>query len=387
MEVMDKAGQKLIKVDCKRRFAAFVLSLLAFLLRVVRCFARKPGRKEVIVFEPFAMGDVLSLEPLIRVLDRNQFKINICARNEWRDLIKPEYIAAWIESNAPWSSYNLIQKYDLRRYVGKDFKLFFRKLKSAAHGRIGLDTRGDIRSICLLYLAGCSKVYSLSHYLGSDLNVPSYAAEIVDAKEDQHRWQLNLQFARSLDIAVPEDEAGPSIRHLLNGMGAEKTAQVVLIPVATVSRKSWPADRWQALCKLISGHGLTPVGLCGPGQMEKARELLGDGIAVTECNSIKGWAVRLSSCEAVISVSTGPMHMANALGKPVVVVEGSGKLPLWGPCGANTRVVHHQDKVNCAPCYPHAAACIRDNECMKLILPDEVFQALLAVINTKNTAS
>ncbi len=380
---MKQISQRLINVEYKRRVAAFILSIPALFLRIARYLSSSSATdaecRDVLVFEPFAMGDVISMEPLLRVLSREGFKVHVCAKTIWRELIRKEYVTTWVESQIPWSDYSFSRKYDLRRYFGRDFKAFFRSLKTVARGSIGIDTRGDIRSVCFLYLAGCARVYSLSHYLGSNLKVPAYTARIIEARQDLCRWRMNLHFAHPFNISVSPDESGPSVNHLLSKKTSTLTDRVVLIPVSPVLRRCWPADKWQLLCKSISELGLTPAGLCGPGQLNKAQEFLGK-IPVTECGSIMDWIKCLNECRAVVSVSTGPMHLADAMGKPIVVVDGSSKLPLWSPSGKNTYVIHHQDKLECAPCHHIDSFCPNNNECMNLITIDEVLKALRTIM-------
>jgi hypothetical protein len=47
-------------------------------------------------------------------------------------------------------------------YLKRQFRELLGQLRKAGRGCVGVDTRGDIRSIILLYLAGCRRVVTLS---------------------------------------------------------------------------------------------------------------------------------------------------------------------------------------------------------------------------------
>ncbi len=93
-------------------------------------------------------------------------------------------------------------------------------------------------------------------------------------------------------------------------------------------------------------------------------------------HDVHDWVAALARASAVVAVNTGPMHIAAALGKPVVLLEGPSRQPLWAPpCGRHA-VVAHQGEVRCAPCH-QVGDCLRcGRRCMALDTPEEVLSAL-----------
>ena len=57
------------------------------------------------------------------------------------------------------------------------------------------------------------------------------------------------------------------------------------------------------------------------------------------------------NASAAIAVNTGPLHVASAIGIPVVLLEGSSRLPLWQPPRPPFAIVTHQAEIPCAPCH------------------------------------
>ena len=70
-------------------------------------------------------------------------------------------------------------------------------------------------------------------------------------------------------------------------------------------------------------------------------------------------------------VDSGPMHMASAVGVPVVALFGPTDERKWGPWGDGHTVI--TKRLSCHPCKPHKCA---DNECMKQITVQEALDAI-----------
>ncbi len=94
---------------------------------------------------------------------------------------------------------------------------------------------------------------------------------------------------------------------------------------------------------------------------------------MVEAASCSDWPRILSACAAIVSVNTGPMHLADAMDIPLAVVDGASRLPLWAPEGPRSVVLHHQERVPEAPFHPTAAngPDVR-RAVMSLVSPDEV---------------
>jgi len=87
----------------------------------------------------------------------------------------------------------------------------------------------------------------------------------------------------------------------------------------------------------------------------------------------------LKSCNVLLTNDTGPMHVAAALGVPVVVPFGSTSPELTGPISSGD--THHQifkADVPCAPCF--LRECPIDFRCMNSIRVDRVSEAVLRAV-------
>lgn len=90
-------------------------------------------------------------------------------------------------------------------------------------------------------------------------------------------------------------------------------------------------------------------------------------------------AALLSLCRGAICTDSGPMHLADAVGVPLVALfSRKNHLPVWAPVSPDAIVISRP--VDCGPCF--RAECPIHNHCMELITPDEVLAAVRSLNRT-----
>ena len=361
-----------------------VLAVFLFPLRLIaimRNFAcRDSPKRSVLLIEPFGLGDVVTHEPLVGLLKNHGYNVFFCGRSVWNGIIPGSESVHWQEISVPWAVASFAKKYCIFGGFFPSFLKTVRSLAKIGKGTIGIDTRGDIRSILLLHLAGCSTVYTLSHYIGSSMRIPHCGVHHVWQDPEKKRWQLNLDFASALGIDVDiSTVAPPNLNHLLRNHEKPDVSETAMIPFAAGAGKRWPVENWQTLIRQMKEHGEKVRWFCGPGQKAEIVRCFGESAACTEVHSVQQWVEEISMRKAVVSVNTGPMHIAAALNKPLIVLDGSSTLPLWMPEGKRTILIHHQKEILCAPCHQVDADLSCGNECMKLITPEEVMDAFFSL--------
>jgi len=89
----------------------------------------------------------------------------------------------------------------------------------------------------------------------------------------------------------------------------------------------------------------------------------------------------IDALDLLISVDSGPAHMAAAIGTPLVVLWGPGILNQTRPLSTSTPIRILNANVPCAPCYgtPLMKQCVR-NVCMEQILPADVLSAAIDLL-------
>ncbi len=141
--------------------------------------------------------------------------------------------------------------------------------------------------------------------------------------------------------------------------------------------KCWYPERFGELGKRLSEKWQASIFLFGkeeerPIVHEIQRHLGGKGIDLTGKTSLLQLAALLERCSLLVTNDTGTMHVAAAVGIPVVALFGSTPHRITGPWGDGHVVVRKE--VACSPCWKRV--CPTDHRCMELITVDEVEAAV-----------
>jgi ADP-heptose:LPS heptosyltransferase len=168
---------------------------------------------------------------------------------------------------------------------------------------------------------------------------------------------------------------------LLAAEGApEGTPLVALQLAASREVRRWPTASFVALGRALHERlGARMVLIGGGGDRPYAEEVaaaLGP-MAIDVCGrtSIAELGAVLERSRVLVTGDTGPMHMAVAVGTPVVSLFFGPALPFdTGPYGADHLCLHAD--VPCAPC-GHSVTCL-DPFCRDTIAPEAVAEAVVA---------
>jgi len=152
--------------------------------------------------------------------------------------------------------------------------------------------------------------------------------------EWRHTQDLFLEFLDVVGVARPEPlewnitltEEEQSAAEMF--FSASESATVVGLVLGTANpAKDWPTDRYVSLARSLEaefGFGILLLG--GPGEAEQAtaRAILDDGGTARSAlsNSVRKliWSIR--GCDLIISPDTGALHIAHAMGIPVIGLFG-----------------------------------------------------------------
>ncbi len=370
-----------------KRAAFLATGLAAVAARILTWPRRALGTKRrdaALVFEPFGMGDALLLQPLVRALLASGKRVAFAGNPAWAPLFAAAEGFAFVPARPAWASPDPARKY---RGPVRDVLHAARILRPFAKGAECIEPRGDPRAILALWLAGARTVRSLPLYWSAtDCRLPPFAARFVPLDRRATRREVSRAFAPP---GVPYGR--PDLAHLLGDAPRPDPKTVGLIPLTPWEGKRWPAEHWSPLVAGLRARGFSPTLLCGPGEAEAALRAVGGSLGelappdsadsvcetsslrVREAASVADWPRLLAACGAIASVNTGPMHIADALGVPLVVIDGASRLPLWAPECPRSVVLQHQDSVPEAPFHPTASNGPRvQRAVMSLVTPDEV---------------
>ena len=148
------------------------------------------------------------------------------------------------------------------------------------------------------------------------------------------------------------------------------------------ANKAWTAAGYAALARLVSERlGGTALVLGGDDDRERADAIIGTagaGAVDGGTHDLLDFAAIVGTLDALVTGDTMALHIAVALGVPVVAVFGPTVPQEIELHGGGRKVV---SPIECAPCY--LRSCDRTPNCMDEVGVEEVFSALLDALEAK----
>jgi ADP-heptose:LPS heptosyltransferase len=104
------------------------------------------------------------------------------------------------------------------------------------------------------------------------------------------------------------------------------------------------------LVRRLAGDGIRVVVFGGPQERALGAAVAG-GVAldVAGRTDLPLLAAGLADCDLVITIDSGPMHLAAAVGTPTISLWGAGNPTVTGPGGAGHELLRHAE-LPCVPC-------------------------------------
>lgn len=143
-------------------------------------------------------------------------------------------------------------------------------------------------------------------------------------------------------------EWGEKAERTISDLGVPRDRPIVgLNPGATVERKKWPVARWVELADRLAAKGLQPLLFGGPEDAALAGAIqCGARAELPSAQgklSLGGLAAAAKQCAVFVSGDSGPMHVAVAVGTPVVALHGPTSPERTGPYTDRAVVIHHPE--------------------------------------------
>jgi heptosyltransferase II len=182
---------------------------------------------------------------------------------------------------------------------------------------------------------------------------------------------------------------GRGVQAALGGDAPAARPLVALCPGSTNSRaKRWPAERFAALADMLVEKTGAQVLLVGAREeMEVSNEVVGRmhhaPVVLTGETSLAQSAAILSFVDLLVTNDTGPAHLADALGRPTLVIFGPTNPLTTRPFGETAEIVRRPP--DCAPCM--LRDCPIDHRCMTAITAEEVYARALTLLGRAETAA
>ena len=186
--------------------------------------------------------------------------------------------------------------------------------------------------------------------------------------------------AGSLEMFLPRATLGEAERFLAaRGIGAVRQL-IAVAPGAAHFTKRWPLHHWTALVRRLVENGNDIVVVGGPEERDTAAQVAeagGERAVSTAGFDLLQSAAVLKRARALVSGDTGVMHLATAVGAPVVALFGPTVEPFgFFPYHAKATVLERE--LYCRPCSAHGGPRCPEvhHRCLQDLTPEDVLEAL-----------
>lgn len=205
----------------------------------------------------------------------------------------------------------------------------------------------------------------------------------VTHRADRHELENHRDLARALGVD-PVSSPSLTVPELSPSLSVLPERYVVCHLWAGGYRahlREWPLDRWREVIDTILSRGCPVVLTGGPGDRDASerfwRSLSREDLAIDLAGrtTVQELVAILAHSQLVLSVNTGAMHVAAAVGAPTIGLHGPTSAMRWGPVGPRTLAVSSRYDgsgfLNLGWEYDG-----RRTDCMEGIAPDDVLAAV-----------
>ena len=245
---------------------------------------------------------------------------------------------------------------------------------------VALDLQGLIKSAVWARSSGARRVVGFDRAHLREPQAAAFYSETVLPPRSGHVIDKNLSVLAALD--VPDTPAQLTLRPpesheiaaAVDAAGG-RHKYVVLNPGAAWPNKRWPPDRFGAVAAaLFRRAGVRSLITWGPAERALAESVVAassGAASLAPPTSIGDLAILMRDAALAVSGDTGPLHIAAAMGTPLVGLYG----PTWpernGPWDPKDHAISRADKCVCH----HKRHCVRGAPCINEISVEQVVAA------------
>lgn len=340
----------------------------------------------ILIVKLSAIGDVIHTLPSLAALRKlyPEAHITWVVEEAAAGLLKnhPLLDAVLISRRKSWIK--SLRKGEFSRPL-RELRTFFRELRQRPYDLV-IDFHGLLKSAVIVFLSGSKR--KLGYDSLQELSGLFYNEKIPEDM-NKHAVDRYLDFPRYLgtniekaQFILPSDNATQAkVQSLLAKYHLENKKFIAVNPVAYWETKLWDDEKFAGLADLIKTRLNMEVVFTGSEKeaieritarmQDKAVNLAGE-------TTLPELAYLYKEALMLITTDSGPMHLAAAVGTPVVALFGPTDPQRTGPYGEGHTII--RTDLPCSPCLLKKCP---TRKCMQDILPEQV----MAAIEQKLTAS
>jgi len=324
---------------------------------------------KILIIKPSSLGDVVHTLPAVAAIR----DANSDAEITW--VINPEW-APLLRGNRDIDHVHLFPRREFRGFGAPARLLPWIRETRQLRPDVALDFQGLFRSALIARISGAKAILGMS-----DAREGSRLFYTQVARVDRREHAVNRYFKlaesfgaalRDLRFAIPTGDQPPRFDAF--------PGFVVLHPYARGRNKSIGANVILEFCRALAPARVVVVGKSG--RRFPAPE---NCVDLTNQTTLLQLVWLLRAAAFVISVDSGPMHVAAAVGTPVVALFGSQNATIWRPLGPRHTILQTPLPCSCigatapTPCVPSDSY---RSYCVRKLSADDVFTAITRTLAT-----
>jgi lipopolysaccharide heptosyltransferase I len=312
-----------------------------------------------------SLGDVVHAIPAVAAL----IDQHADARVDW--IVEPRYV----DLVKAIERIGTVIPFDTRQGWGSLVRTA-RRLRGERYEAV-VDLQGLIKSAVLARVAGARRTIGFTSPHLRERFASVLYTETHDPGDVVHVIDKGLALMRALGVQ------DTTVKFPLNVPPRVRPDGYVLInPGAAWPNKRWPPDRFGALAAAIrERHGLLSVVLWGPGEERAAADVVAASRGAAEQaprTSITDILALAQGASLMVSGDTGPLHLAAAVGTPIVALFGPTRSERNGPWSPADISLSRFDTCVCH----YERRCRRGQPC----LDDIAIEAVVAAVERRVAA-
>ena len=197
-------------------------------------------------------------------------------------------------------------------------------------------------------------------------------------------------FPERVSLTVPE-EGRQAAERLLAQHDITAKERLVVIHAGSVhpSAKRWPASSWSCFADdlhMATGARIVLTGSKSdePVVVEVLKNARSPVVSLVGRTTVEEMLGLLARADLVASGDSGPLHLAVALGRPVVAAYGPTDPRIYGPYNPAAPPRLHRKDLPCSPCYPTSAGAdcpLGDPICMRLVTVRQMVNSAVELLS------
>ena len=312
------------------------------------------GIKNILIVKPSSFGDIIQSLQVASILKKNfgGSRITWLVNNIYADFLKmvPDIDDIIPFSRNRWGSLTRLPT-TIIEIIG------FIKSIRRRHFDLVMDLQGLFRSGVITGLSGSplrvgfrnARECAFLFYNNKIILDP----HIIHAQERYLALTSYLVSLTSLEdqkVSIPKETKKWS----LDLLGKSNNIRILINPGGRWKTKRWPVDYYASLINDLKSRYNAEILLIGDKNDQKIAKVISDKTSVN-INNLAGktnlieLTALINDCSILITNDSGPMHLADFLGKPVIALFGPTDSGKTGPQGKNSRVI--RTNVSCSPCF------------------------------------